>query len=774
LNRLHPVARYSLIVVLWLALFYLAIPLPHPLFPDDYSLMIADRRGEILQVFLNRRDHWCLAPELAPEIPEKLKRAVVMYEDRRFYRHWGVNPGALARALRQNLEQRRVVSGASTLTMQVARLMRPKRRTYLNKGLEILQALKLEVLYSKEQILKLYLDHAPYGGNIAGFQAAAFRYFGKPPKALTWAEAATLAVLPNAPGLITPVVRPAQLIAKRNSLLAELFRERAMTESEYRLAIAEPAPRGVRPLRGIAPHACRNLRRKYPNQHYLAATLDAGLQARTAELVKRQAEYLRPLGIHNASALVAETRTGAVRAYVGSQDYWEGSYQGRVDGVQAPRSSGSILKPFLFGMAMDEGLILPRTQLKDVPTFYKEFAPKNYDNQFHGMVTAEEALIRSLNVPAVRLLHQVGVADFYLFLQSAGVQTLFRAPEEYGLPLILGGAETTLWDVAGLYRGLGRLGVFAPLHLAEAERRTHEARLIQPGSAYLALEMLRNLKRPGAEFYWEQYQNQRPVAWKTGTSYGNRDAWAVGVSPEWTVAVWVGNFTGDPNPDLSGASCAGPLLFDIVNSLPRRADAPAWFPRPEHGITQATVCMDTGYVASPACPRTLAVDAPLRARKPLKPCPYHRVHHFSQDRRMTVCSLCWENTGHVMEPRLVYPPHVMQFLREHGQQVTRIPPHNPKCPAAKRERILEIVYPQEGGKIWIPRGVEGSLQRIIAQVSHRDRQCRIFWYVDGYYKGETQNVHDQVLLLGTGAHVLDVVDEYGNRAARRFQTAVKE
>lgn len=762
----------------WLGLLALgvlalaAVPVPDPLFPDDYSAVVLDADGKLLRVFLNARQQWILPPDPGRPVPAKLRRAVLAYEDRAFYRHHGVSFRALVRALATNLTRRRVASGASTITMQVARLARPKPRTLPNKLLEIAQACKLELLTSKEHLLRAYLDHAPYGGNIVGFQAASWKYFGKPPDQMTWSEAATLAVLPNAPSTVTPVSNRTLLKTKRDRLLRFLVKQRHLSRQDGDAAMAEPLPDHVRPFPFAAPHAAIRLRRVQSGGPVTRSSIQLETQRLCENLLQRHLQYLHSLGVANACLVAAETQTGLVRAYVGSQDFRDEAGKGQVDGVQAPRSSGSILKPFLYAAAMDEGQILPDMLLWDVPTHFRGFTPQNNDFVFLGLVSAREALTQSRNVPAVRLLHSLGVYPFYLWLKDAGVNTLFRKADDYGLSLVLGGAEVTLWDMVALYRGVGCGGRFSPLRLTlPAPRQTNGRQLMHPASAYLLLEMLKEVKRPEGEYYWEQYNNQRPVAWKTGTSYGQRDGWAVGTNPSWTIGVWVGNFTGEGNPNLTGGRCAGPLLFDCFNALPALTPE-RWFRTDPEQFTTCRICRDTGFLAGPDCPRRQNVLVPKHA-KAFRPCPYHRVVHLSRDRRHTVCAKCWDKEGRAAEVRLVYPPQVTQVLRQQGREVAGLPPHRPGCPTLEKNPEMEITYPAERAQIWIPRGLAGEPQRVVVQVSHRTRDRRVFWYVDEQFQGESRDPHARAFFLDTGWHTVDIVDESGQRLRRQFQVAVK-
>ena len=730
-------------------------PLPDPPFPADYSTVVLDRDGGMLHVSLNNKEQWHLPPDSAA-VPAKLEAAVLLFEDRRFRRHPGIDPLALARALWANARAGRVRSGASTLTMQVARLMRPRPRTLPNKVREALTALGLERRYGKDRILRLYLDHAPYGGNTVGYRTASWRYFGKDPGRLTWAEAATLAVLPNAPGLVSPTADPQRLKAKRDRLLERLGAAGHMDAATCRLAQKEAVAARVRPLPRRAPH----LARRFDGETRVRSGIDRRLQERAAAQVRRYAARLRRLGVRNAAALIAETQSGRVRAYIGSQDFFDRPGQGQVDGVTAPRSSGSLLKPFLYGLAMDDGLLLPQTALEDIPTQYGGFTPRNADQQFAGLVEARLALVRSLNVPAVRLLRRYGLYPFYGFLRGAGVSTLFRDPDDYGLPLILGGAEVTLWDMAGLFAGLGRGGLFAPLRLRADGTRARGRRLLSPGAAHLTLEALRQVERPGAEYYWRQYQDAWPLAWKTGTSYGHRDAWAVGVSPQWVVAVWAGNFSGEGNANLGGAVTAGPLLFDLFNALPKE-EGRRWFEAPA-GIRSPALCAASGYAAGPHCPQRESAPAPAAAR-PLPLCPYHRTLYLDADGGEQVCSLCWENQRPRPRGWLVLPPEVAAHA-----SLAAPPPHRSSCPAQAETAPLRLVYPRPGARLRLGRDFDGGRQPVVLRAAHRDPRRVLHWYLDERYLGQTRARHMMTAHLEAGRHSVEVVDQQGNRTRVGF------
>jgi len=743
---------------------YLAIPLPR--FAELPGTVVRDSRGRLLRAFLSPDSQWRFPADPEFQIPKPLLACVLMYEDQRFPWHSGVDPAAVLRAAWRNFRRLRITGGASTITMQTVRLAGRNRRTLANKIMETLQAVKLELVWSKSRIMHTYLDHAPYGGNIVGIQAAARRYFGKPPLHLTWSEAATLAVLPNSPGLISPVMNRNRLRNKRDSLLSRLEKAGIIPESTADLARREPLPDKLHGFQIAAAHWARHFHNDPATRgRNLRTSLDLEIQTTVEKRLADHAKATARFGIFHAAAVVLDTSSGEVKAYVGSPDYFNSSLHGQVDGAAASRSTGSILKPFLYALAMDAGLILPRSWIRDVPTFYGAFSPANADRGYRGLITAREALIQSLNIPAVRLLNLYGTDRFYRFLQTAGMSTLFRAPDDYGLTLILGGGEANLLELAAMYRGLGAGGEFRRPDI-RPDRGPHlfQPRLISPQACWLTLEILRHLKRPGAEYYWRHFTSSRPVAWKTGTSYGQRDAWSLGLSPAWTIGIWAGNFNGEGNPHLSGAGTAAPLMFSLFNTLPIRGKPP-WFSREGLPFETVVLCRESGFRAGPECRDRITVEAPPGARS-LPLCPYHRSVFLTLDEKNQVCSRCWTPGQYTMTTRLVLPPEVAQFMRNRGIYYSPLPPHLPDCPATPADPSLRFVYPEPRARVMIPRDFKGVRQRITVTVAHRIPESRVFWYIDGEYRGTTRGTHKMALELAPGRHRIMVIDDEGNSLER--------
>ncbi len=680
-----------------------------------YSTVVTDRSGELLGARVAADGQWRFPP--CDTVPERYARAVVQFEDRHFYLHPGVNPVSLARALVQNIRAGHVESGGSTLTMQVIRISRQRERNLWQKGIEAIQALRLEIRCSKKEILALYASHAPFGGNVVGLDAASWRYFGRPPSELSWAEAATLAVLPNAPSSMHPGKQRDALLEKRNRLLLRLLKHGDIDEAIYETAITEPLPDNPHPLPSLARHYVE----RQPRGKRTRTGIDIHLQRQVEVIADRWSDDLALYGIADLAALVIDLHSGETVAYVGNASPERKRSGMEVDIAAAPRSTGSILKPFLFCAALQDGLILPNTLIKDTPVNLGGFTPQNFDLQFHGAVHASEALARSLNVPAVHLLREYGVPRFHKLLRDAGLTTLTHDAAHYGLALILGGAEGRLDEITRAYAGL----VLAPEGFP----------LTDPEAIWYTLDALKEVSRPD-EIDPRLISSVRRVSWKTGTSYGFRDAWAVGVTPDYAVGVWCGNADGHGVPGLTGARAAGPVLFDLVNLLPE--DSP-WFEDPMEGVV-ADVCTASGYLAGPECPEKVTCVLPRKAQES-GPCPYHKGGVFS------------------------LPPVMEWYYKAYHPEYE--PPHK----AGHDEAPLQFIYPEPGSILYLPRQMDGSPGAIAFQLAHRHPEKKVWWHLDGDYIGETQFIHEMMLSPAPGKHVLLTVDEEGQTASVAFSIA---
>lgn len=581
----------------------LAFPPPLPRQRDTSTLVVA-RDGTPLRAFADADGVWRY-PASADSVSPLYLQALLNYEDRWFWRHPGINPWGLLRAGKQWLFEQRIVSGGSTLTMQVARMLDPHTRTPWGKAKQLLRAVQLELHLSKAQILALYLERAPYGGTIEGVEAASWAYLGKPASQLSHAEAALLAVLPQSPSRLRPDRHPEAAQRARDKVLERLVSLGVWSREEVDDARIEPVvTRALQPPLHAALLAQR-LRSAQPRAARIESTLDIGLQ-RTLE--ERVSSYFSQLPERTSAALlVVDNRTLEARAYVGSVAFGDKQRLGHVDMVQAWRSPGSTLKPFLYGMALDDGLIHSESLMVDAPQSFGGYRPGNFDAAFNGPVSAATALRLSLNVPAVDLLDRVGSARFAARLSHAGINLQFPHGSAPNLSLILGGTGARLEDLVGTFAAFNRNGIAGRVRYT-AQDAVIERRLMSPGAAWITREVLESNPRPGYGTGTFDVTGRPRVAWKTGTSYGYRDAWAIGTTRHYTVGVWVGRPDGTPLPGQYGAVTALPLMFEVVDSLPRQAGDASTAPMPA-SVAQADICWPTGglaeQTAAPLCQRRM-------------------------------------------------------------------------------------------------------------------------------------------------------------------------
>ncbi|HCH66609.1 MAG TPA: penicillin-binding protein 1C [Deltaproteobacteria bacterium] len=728
------------------------------------STVLTDRHGTLLGATTARDQQWRFPP--SKTVPERFAAALITFEDRRFHQHPGVDPFAVLRALYLNVKAGAVRSGASTLTMQTVRVARGNpARTLPEKLIEMVLALRLEAARSKDEILAMYAANAPMGGNVVGLQAAAWRYYGRPADTLTWGEAATLAVLPNQPGLIHPGRNRAALRAKTNRLLDAMVERGLLSASDASLAKAESLPQAPLPIPQAAPH----LLMKAPGQH-TQTTLERATQLQATQIVERHAMRLAGNGIHNAAALVVEVQTGAVRAWVGNTGgLVDGGHHNHVDVVTAHRSTGSTLKPFLYGAMVQRGELAPTQLLPDTPTHIAGFSPENFDRSYDGAVRADTALARSRNVPAVWMLRRFGVDRFHGLLTRLGMTTLHRSPADYGLSLILGGSEGTLWELTGLYRNLG----WSALHPDGGTRNAlawragsalvDESEVLDPAAAWLTLEALLEVNRPGVQSAWRSFDSGRPVAWKTGTSFGFRDGWAIGVTPELVIGVWVGNASGEGRPGLTGYQAAAPILFDLFAATARGS---TWFEAPSALLDTVNVCAHSGLPAGPHCSHTTAAAIP-RSASPTEPCPYCRTLHLSADRQHQVHAACAEPATMHHESWFVLPPAMAWFRTRSDPSYQTPPPLRSDC-RQDGTPSFSVLYPGHGAEVYIPIEATGTRGRVVFEATHPERDGRLYWHIDDRYMGSTEVVHELPVAPTPGTHVLTVVDEQGARIARSF------
>ena len=743
---------------------------PTPRFDRPFSTVITDRRGELMSAGVAADGQWRFPP--LDEVPPKFAQALLAFEDRRFYRHPGVDPLAIARALRDNLRKRAVVSGASTITMQTVRLSRLGRpRTLFEKLIEAMLALRLEAAKSKTEILALYAAHAPFGGNIVGLEAASWRYFGRSPQQLSWAESAMLAVLPNSPSLVHPGRNRSALQAKRDRLLDRLQQTGKIDSLTCALAKGEPLPDKPHPLPMTAPH----LLPKFQGSGRIRTTIDIHLQKQSLAAAQRHLERTAANGVFNLAAVIMCVDSGTVLAYLGNVTLNDAEHSPEVDIVMAPRSTGSLLKPLLFAGMVEAGELLPTMLVPDIPTQMAGFAPQNSSRTYEGAVPADHALARSLNVPAVRMLHRFGVNRFYDLLKSLGMTTLFRPPQDYGLALILGGAEGSLWDITAIYAGLARCAdggstenpfLTPRLTVGERPRRRGDSPL-SPAVCRVTLAAMREVTRPGEEQNWQMFTSSQEVAWKTGTSYGFRDAWAIGVTPEYAVGVWAGNADGEGRPGLTGIGTAAPLLFDLFKLL----NAHRRFSQTTEGLTVLTVCAKSGYLAGVNCAETREVMVPPAGDKSGL-CPFCRIVHCDSAGRR-VNSECESVTAMSGVPWFVLPPTMEWFYRQKHPDYRPLPPIRDDC-RGDQSASMSLIRHQQPSAFYVPIELGGERGRIVFEAAHRNASAKIYWHLDEQYLTATEGFHQIAVAPPPGEHRLTLVDDRGERLVSRFTVLQKE
>jgi len=783
--RSHPWVAALLAVTCSIISLLSFLPLPQSLAQQPYSRMLLARDGSLLGASIAADQQWRFAP--VEQLPEKYKTALLLFEDRQFYHHPGINPFAIGRALRNNLHAGKITSGGSTITMQLARMLRrvnaekAPARNMMSKIIEACRALQLEWRLSKDEILIHYASHAPFGGNIIGLRAAAWRYFGRAPEHLSWAESALLAVLPNSPALIHPGRQRDVLKAKRDKLLHRLWQDKYLSALDYELAIIEPLPDRPQALPQDASHVLDTLTAQYPDQAIFNTTLDAYIQRTAKQITARHAVRLANEGAHNISLVVIDHQTQQTLAYVGNQAWQQmPAYAPDVDIIQRPRSTGSILKPLLYGLMLQEGDITPTSLIADIPTQFGGYSPKNYDRTFRGAVPAHVALAHSLNIPAVRMLRTYGIGHFQQVLTRSGMTTLFRSADDYGLTLILGGAEGTLWELTGIYARLAarardgdQVLQYSPSLLLD-EAHEHRQRIKNPfsqGAAWLTLQALIDVARPGADNYWRDFSGSQTIAWKTGTSYGLRDAWAIGSNGRYTIGVWVGNAGGEAATFVSGQSSAAPVLFDMFDSLP----SANWFAKPQHALKTISVCRDDGFLAGNQCE---AVDAEVPRESHFeKVTPFHRRIHVDASEQFRVHSDCDAVSNMRAKDWFVLPPVQEFYWRQQHSDYKSLPPWRADClsnvAAIDGDQPIALVYPQEDSRVYIPTGLDGVRSRVVLKAVHRNPNAHLYWHVDDEFIGETNVFHDRAVSLEPGLHTLLILDQQGYQLQRNFRVIGK-
>jgi penicillin-binding protein 1C len=758
------------------------------------SFVIEAANGSLLSASIARDGQWRFP--VSDTVPQKFVECITAYEDKRFYQHPGVDFFAMGRATHQNFRSKKVVSGGSTLTMQVIRLSRKRSRTIYHKMLEVIQAFRLELGYSKNEIIQIYAANAPFGSNVVGLEAASWRYYGRSPSTLSWGEMATLAVLPNSPSLVRPGRNAGRLVKKRNDLLDKLTRLRIIDAQTARLSKLEPIPEKPLSLPQNAPHLLSRFKqdkqRLAIHSTRLKSTLHEDLQIKVNEILRRYNNRYKANGINNIAAIVLDVNTGSVISYVGNIYQPEDpEMESHVDMIRAARSPGSTLKPLLYASMLNDGFMLPKTLVADVPTQIGGYSPQNYDLGYDGAIPADYALSRSLNIPAVKMLQRYKYQRFYDKLKQFQFSTLTMPADHYGLSLILGGSEVTMWDLSKAYLGMARSlnhfndykgkynahdyddPVYAKVNAFRDTRfDQYEAQLnsvVDYGSIWNTFNAMEELMRPGEEGLWEQFSSSQRLAWKTGTSFGFRDAWAIGVTPQYVVCVWAGNADGEGRPGLTGIDMAAPVMFDIFKQLP----AGRWFATPKNYLKKILTCKQSGYKASEFCPdKVEQLSSPLGEKTVI--CPYHKIVHLDKSERFQVTDNCAPVSSMIHKSWFILPPTMEYYYKIKNSDYKTLPAFMDGCIGAENNQVMEMIYPKDKARVYIPLEFDGQRGRIVLTATHISRQAKVYWHLDNTFIGTTKNSHQLAVSPSAGRHVITLVDDKGERLTQDFTVLDKD
>ncbi len=692
-----------------------------------YSTIIHAKDSTVLHSFLSADEKWRMFTNLN-EITPQLRKTIVFKEDKYFYYHFGINPVAICRAAFNNVISGKRTSGASTITMQVVRLLKPKKRTYLNKFVEMFRAFQLEWHFSKNEILQMYLNLVPYGGNIEGVKAAALLYFNKPVQALSLAEITALTIIPNQPNTLRPGRNNEIFITQRNKWIKRFYENDLFDKQTIEDAINEPFNGERRDAPKHAPHFSYLIKGKNTQQSIVYTHLNYEMQKKIEQLTLNYIKGLKQYNINNAAVLVVDNKSGQVISYVGSADFHSIEDAGQVDGIQAIRSPGSTLKPLLYAVAFEKGIITPKMTINDVRININGYRPENYDGHFNGKITAEFALANSLNVPAVKLLNEVGFDDFMDYLESLGFRKIESNRKKLGLSVILGGCGTSLAELTTMYYTYANNGIYRPLAWQCSDTSKLEIRVLSEASVFMTTEILLKLKRPDLPLHWQNAAHLPKVAWKTGTSYGHKDAWSIGYNKQFTIGVWVGNFSAEGAHLLSGANSAAPLLFNIFNAIDYNIQQP-WF-KPPKSIDFRIVCNESGLPPNYFCTNTSA-DYFIAGKSPARKCTHLKTVLISPDSTISYCTSCVPISGYVKAEYPNYSQEIISYLDENMIKYSKVPAHNIMCERIFKEDAPVITSPITGVDYYVNQQDSSEIMLACQAAANVDS---VYWYInDKFY-----------------------------------------
>lgn len=768
------------IFIVILLIFY-AFCLPKELFTKPTSTVITSNKDELLGALIAKDGQWRFPHN--DSVPYKFKTCLIQFEDEYFYQHPGFNPISIFNAIKQNLEAGKVKRGGSTITQQVIRLSRGNRdRTYFEKLKELVLATRLEIRASKEKIITYWSSNAPFGGNVVGLDAASWRYFNRSSADLSWSEAATLAVLPNAPNLIYPGKNQHKLLVKRNRLLKKLLVKKVIDSLTYELSILEELPQKAYRIPQIAPHLLQQINTKKRGE-FVKTTIDKKLQNQTNTIVKNHYNQLSKNGIYNIAVLVLDVKTRQVLSYVGNAPT-DKKHQKDVDIINKPRSTGSILKPFLYAAMLDSGELLPNTLVADISTNYGSYQPENFNKKYAGAISAKLALSRSLNVPTVRMLQSFGLEKFHHYLQKLHLKDLRKNANHYGLTLALGGAESNLWDLCKSYASMASTvnhysknssryftNEFAePTFYGDKKvdfgSTSTEKIIFDAASIYLTFESLKEVNRPNADENWEFFDSGKQIAWKTGTSFGFRDAWAIGTTKDFVVGVWVGNADGEGRPGLVGVQTAAPILFDVFDKIPKSD----WFEQPFDEMTEIEICSKSGFRATQICEEK-KLEYVQNSGLKTQPCPFHILINIDESENYQVNTSCERLENIKQKSWFVLPPLLEYYYKDKNPFYKALPKFRNDC-LGEIKNAMKFLYPTEKSTVFLPKNFDGKQNELVLKVAHSNKDAILYWYSNTTFLGTTKELHSFALTPEVGEYKITVTDSFGNEINQ--QIIIKE
>jgi len=751
---------FKLLLSILLIVIVLNFAIPPPEL-KEYSQVIYAMDSTMLSAYLTTDDKWRLETRIADVTPEMVQ-AIIHKEDKWFYWHFGFNPISIVRAFVSNISSSQRVSGASTITMQIARIMEPAERSYLNKILEIFRAMQLEFYFSKKELLEIYLSNIPMGGNIEGVKAASLLYFNKLPKKLSLSQSVLLTIIPNNPNKNRLDIPNKKVVEKRNKWLLKFKEEKLFPDESIADAVEEEVESHRYSIPKLAPHFTQMIKDN-SDKSEIFTSLVPKIQLNSEKLLMNHVKRNLGKGVSNGAVLIIDNNTNSVVAYCGSSDFYNSKTSGQVNGITSIRSPGSALKPFLYAKGLDAGVITPKSKLLDVPTDFSSYTPENYEREFNGEVTIEYALVNSLNVPAVRLLLKLGFKPFIKLLEKTEFNQIEKQKKSLGLSVILGGCGVTLEELTSAYSVFANKGVFKRINYQTIKTEGRGKQVFSEEASYLISKMLSSTERTESPNLVSSVSKLPNIAWKTGTSYGRRDAWAIGYNENYTIGVWMGNFDGKGSPYLSGSEMAVPLLFNLFNSIDYQNSA-NWFQKP-FGILTRDVCKNSGLIPSKNC-TDIVTDYYIEDVSSNEKCGHVREIYVSNDETESYCLNCFPDNNYKKKAYPYYKPELALWYKKSGVSFDSPPKHNPQCEVLEVKNGLKIISPSAEFEYHLEKN--GNQELMLLATSNTDVK-EIFWYINKKYFGKTILGEKLFFKPQNGMNSILCIDDKGGESSLKIK-----